>query len=83
MLEPVLDLGTLTAGLGSLFQGCGALLGGQGRKSHAGSPRISVDVLGREGKLAGLGPSGNVKAGFCPHKIYFNTLRNREATVSR
>jgi hypothetical protein len=82
MLEPVLDLGTLFTGLGSLLQGCGALLRGQGRKSHAGSPRISVDVLGREGKLAGHRPLSNVKSGFSRHKVHFITVRNGKITFS-
>ena len=41
VLEPVLDLSTLLAGLGGLLESSGPLVGGQWRKSHAWSPRVS------------------------------------------
>src|SRR5579859_167962 len=40
-LELVLDLGALFAGPGSLLQSGSTLIGCEGRKCHAGSPRVS------------------------------------------
>src|SRR5215467_1707645 len=41
VLELVLDLSTLLAGLGGLLESSSPLVGGQWRKSHAWSPRVS------------------------------------------
>src|SRR5690606_8802363 len=47
VLQAVLDFRALFSGLSGLLQGRGALLGCEGRKGHAGSPRFSLVRGGR------------------------------------
>src|SRR5579862_1879164 len=44
-LEAVLHLGAFFAGAGRLLQGCRTLFRSEGRKSHSGSPRVSLGKL--------------------------------------
>src|SRR6201999_596282 len=56
-LEAILNVGAFLARYRRLLQGLGALFGSEGRKSHSGSPRVSLKKrVGREGKLASQVP---------------------------
>src|SRR6516225_500037 len=80
-LEAVLHLGAFFACAGSLLQGRRTFFRSEGRKSHSGSPRVSLGkrFVGRGNYVIGY-PFGNANLGLRHHKLKYITHSKRFIT---